>query len=86
VNIKTHESKKLKMTRKTKNIRTIALTCSATALLSVSAVAQDSAYATSGDFARAPQPGEAAWQASVDSGYVDRTTIFPSCRLSACAS
>ena len=54
----------------TKNLRTIALSCSATVLLSVSAIAQENAIATPGDFARPPQPGEPLWQAGVDSGFV----------------
>ena len=48
----------------------IALSCSATVLLSVSAIAQENAIATPGDFARPPQPGEPLWQAGVDSGFV----------------
>jgi hypothetical protein len=39
-------------------------------LLSMSAVAQENAIATPGDFARPPQPGEPLWQAGVDSGFV----------------
>jgi hypothetical protein len=58
------------ITNSTKNIRLIALTCSAGALLSMSAMAQENGVATAGDFARAPQAGEPAWQAGVDSGYV----------------
>jgi len=54
----------------TKNLRAIALSCSATVLLSVSAIAQENAIATPGDFARPPQPGEPLWQAGVDSGFV----------------
>jgi len=44
--------------------------CSAAALLAVSALAQDNSIATAGDFGRALPPGESAWQASVNSGYV----------------
>jgi hypothetical protein len=54
----------------TKAIRNIALICSATALASVSAMAQENAIATPGDFGTVPQPGTPVWQVGVNTGYV----------------
>jgi hypothetical protein len=53
----------------TKNIRDLALACSAAALLTASAIAQENGVATAGEFGRMPQPGQPVWQASMNSGY-----------------
>src|ERR1700733_445327 len=53
----------------TNNIRNIVLLCSAAALLSASALAQENGFATAGDFGRPPEPGQTVWQAGVNSGY-----------------
>lgn len=70
------------ITNMQKNIRNIALTCCAAPLLSVSAIAQENAIATPGDFQRTPQPAEPLWQVNANSGCVaGGTAKFDGARL-----
>jgi hypothetical protein len=66
-----------------KHLYTIVLSCSAAALLSVQAIAQeDTTAVTAKDFEIAPQLGAPGWRASADSGYVGgSTTKFGGARL-----